>query len=74
VRRRGSRPQVLWFDEFYDEGNYGFASAQSAVANASLCIIAGASGSVPVAERLAGIAARAGATLIDVNTRDNPLR
>ena len=28
----------------------------------------------PVAKRLAGIADRAGATLIDVNTRDNPLR
>jgi NAD-dependent deacetylase len=69
-----ARPHVLWFDEFYDEENYGFASAQSAVANASLCITAGTSGGVPVAKRLAGIAERAGATLIDVNTRDNPLR
>ena len=69
-----ARPHVLWFDEFYDEENYGFASAQRAVANASLCITAGTSGGIPVAERLAGIAARAGATLIDINTRDNPLR
>ncbi len=69
-----ARPHVLWFDEFYDEENYGFASAQRAVANASLCITAGTSGGVPIAERLAGIAARAGATLIDVNTRDNRLR
>jgi NAD-dependent deacetylase len=69
-----ARPHVLWFDEFYDEENYGFASAQHAVANASLCITAGTSGGVPVAERLAGIAERAGATLIDVNTRDNRLR
>jgi NAD-dependent SIR2 family protein deacetylase len=51
-----------------------FASAQRAVANASLCITAGTSGGVPVARRLAGIAERAGATLIDVNTRDNRLR
>jgi NAD-dependent deacetylase len=69
-----ARPHVLWFDEFYDQENYGFASAQHAVANASLCITAGTSGGVPVAERLAGIAERAGATLIDVNTRDNRLR
>ncbi len=69
-----SRPHVLWFDEFYDEENYGFGTAQRAVANATLCITAGTSGGVPVAQRLAGIAARAGATLIDVNTRDNPLR
>jgi NAD-dependent deacetylase len=69
-----ARPHVLWFDEFYDEENYRFVTAQRAVANASLCITAGTSGGVPVAGRLAGIAARAGATLIDVNTRDNPLR
>ena len=69
-----ARPHVLWFDEFYDEENYGFASAQHAVANASLCITAGTSGGVPVAARLAGIAGRAGATLLDVNTRDNQLR
>jgi NAD-dependent deacetylase len=69
-----ARPHVLWFDEFYDGENFRFASAQRAVANASLCITAGTSGGVPVAKRLAGIAERAGATLIDVNTRDNPLR
>ncbi|MCL1593647.1 MAG: RNA polymerase subunit sigma [Actinomycetia bacterium] len=69
-----ARPHVLWFDEFYDEEHYGFASAQRAVADASLCITAGTSGGVPVAARLAGIAERAGATLIDVNTRDNRLR
>ncbi|MEZ5175424.1 MAG: NAD-dependent deacetylase [Acidimicrobiia bacterium] len=69
-----SRPHVLWFDEFYDEASYGFATAQRAAAEASLCITAGTSGGVPIAGRLAGIAARAGASLIDVNTADNPLR
>ncbi|MFO7700211.1 MAG: M28 family peptidase [Acidimicrobiia bacterium] len=69
-----TRPHVLWFDEFYEEENYGFATAQRAVANATLCITAGTSGGVPVAGRLEGIAERAGASLIDVNTRDNPLR
>jgi NAD-dependent deacetylase len=69
-----ARPHVLWFDEFYDEVNYGFATAQRALANATLCITVGTSGGIPVAERFAGIACRAGATLIDINTRDNPLR
>ncbi len=69
-----TRPHVLWFDEFYDEEHYGFATAQRAVAHATLCITAGTSGGVPVAQRLAGIAERAGASLIDINTRDNPLR
>lgn len=69
-----SRPHVLWFDEFYESAHYRFDEAQRAVANASLCITAGTSGGVPLAARLATIAARAGANLIDVNTRDNPLR
>ena len=69
-----SRPHVLWFDEFYESAHYRFDEAQRAVANAALCITAGTSGGVPLAARLAGIAARAGANLIDVNTRDNPLR
>jgi len=69
-----ARPHVLWFDEFYDEEHYGIATAQRAVANASLCITVGTSGGVPVAERLAGIAVKAGATHIDVNPDNNALR
>jgi NAD-dependent deacetylase len=69
-----ARPHVLWFDEFYEEENYRILSAQRAVAHASLCFTVGTSGGVPLAGRLAGIAGRAGATLIDVNTHDNKLR
>ena len=68
------RPHVLWFDEFYDEPNYGILSGQRAVANASVCVTVGTSGGVPIAERLATIAARAGALLLDVNPDDNALR
>lgn len=68
------RPHVLWFDEFYDEAHYSIATAQGAAARASICITAGTSGGVPIAERLATIAGRAGATLIDVNPDDNALR
>ena len=69
-----TRPHVLWFDEFYDEANYRIKTAGSRVARASLCITVGTSGGVPVAARLAGIAAKAGATLIDVNPADGELR
>lgn len=68
------RPHVLWFDEFYDEANYGIISAERAVARASLCVTAGTSGGVPIAERLATIASRAGALLVDVNPDDTALR
>jgi NAD-dependent deacetylase len=69
-----TRPHVLWFDEFYDEANYRIKTAESRAARASLCITVGTSGGVPVAARLAGIAARAGAILIDVNPADSALR
>jgi len=69
-----TRPHVLWFDEFYDEGNYRIKTAGSRAARASLCITVGTSGGVPVAARLAGIAAKAGAILVDVNPADGELR
>jgi len=69
-----TRPHVLWFDEFYDEANYRIKTVGSQAARASLCITVGTSGGVPVAARLAGIAAKAGAVLIDVNPADSELR
>jgi NAD-dependent deacetylase len=69
-----TRPHVLWFDEFYDEVNYRMKSAGRAAAHASLCITIGTSGGVPLAPRIAGIAARAGAVLIDINPDDSELR
>ncbi len=69
-----TRPHVLWFDEFYDEEHYRIGTGQRCVANASVCITVGTSGGVPIAERLARIAVKAGAMLIDVNPHDNELR
>ena len=69
-----TRPHVLWFDEFYDEVNYRMKTAGSLAARASLCVTVGTSVGVPVAARLAGIAVRAGAVLIDVNPTDSDLR
>lgn len=69
-----TRPHVLWFDEFYDEEHFRMRSAGRAAAHASLCITVGTSGGVPLATRLAGIAAKARAVLIDINPHDNALR
>ena len=69
-----TRPHVLWFDEFYDETHFRIKTAGSRVARASLCITVGNSGGVPAAARLAGIAAKAGAALVDVNPADGDLR
>ena len=49
-------------------------TAGSLAARASLCITIGCSGGVPLATRMAGIAARAGAVVIDVNPSDGELR
>ena len=69
-----TRPHVLWFDEFYDEKHFRMKSAGRAAAHASLCVTVGTSGGVPLAGRLASIAAKAHAVLIDINPRDNALR
>jgi NAD-dependent deacetylase len=69
-----TRPHVLWFDEFYDETHFRIKTAGSKAARASLCITVGNSGGVPAAARLAGIAAKAGAALVDVNPADGDLR
>lgn len=69
-----TRPHVLWFDEFYDEEHYRMYTAGSLAARASLCVTIGCSGGVQLATRMAGIAAKAGAIVIDVNPADGELR
>ena len=69
-----ARPHVLWFDEFYDEEHYRARTAERWCASADVLVSVGTSGGVPVAERLAMIARRGGATLIDVNPNPGPLR
>ena len=69
-----TRPHVLWFDEFYDEVHYRARTADSWVARASLCITIGTSGGVPFAVRMASIAAKAGALLVDINPHEGDLR
>jgi NAD-dependent deacetylase len=69
-----TRPHILWFDEFYDEEHYRMYTAGSLAARASLCVTIGCSGALQLAPRMAGIAAKAGAIVIDVNPADGELR
>lgn len=69
-----TRPHMLWFYEFSDEKHLRMKPAGRAAADASLGITVGTSGGVPLAERVAGIAAKAQAVLIDINPLDNALR
>ncbi len=66
-----ARPHVLWFDESYDEPRFRFESAQRAAAAASLVIVVGTSAQTTLPWHVVTIAARAGATIIDVNPDDN---
>lgn len=68
------RPHILWFDEFYTEEEYRVRTAEGWAIRAALVITIGSSGTVPISGRLAGIARRSGAALIDVNPEDGHLR
>ncbi|WP_376690344.1 SIR2 family NAD-dependent protein deacylase [Wenzhouxiangella sp. EGI_FJ10409] len=66
-----ARPDVVWFGEALDAGilDAAFAAAQ----DCEVMIVAGTSGAVQPAASLPVAAARAGATLIDINPETNEL-
>lgn len=66
------RPHVLWFDETYDEPRFRFDSALAAAADTTLLVTVGTSGATTLPALVAQRAAAVGATLLDVNTEDNP--
>jgi NAD-dependent deacetylase len=66
-----ARPHVLWFDESYDEPRHRFESAQRAAREAALLIVVGTSAQTTLPWQVVTIAARTGATIIDVNPDDN---
>ena len=63
-----ARPDVLWFGESYDEGL--LSRAAEFLHASDLVWIVGSSGMVSVPVFLADIAARSGATLVDVNPEE----
>jgi NAD-dependent protein deacetylase/lipoamidase len=72
-RCRGmARPHVLWFDESYDEPRFFLDTARRLAARARTLIVAGTSAQTNLPWQIVTLALRAGATVIDINTEDNP--
>jgi NAD-dependent deacetylase len=67
-----ARPHVLWFDESYDEPRFHLDTVRALAARASLVVVAGTSAQTNLPWQVVQLAARAGATLVDVNLEDNP--
>src|SRR5688572_17599658 len=67
-----ARPHVLWFDESYDEPRFFLDTARRLAAGAALVVVAGTSAQTNLPWQIVTLAARAGATIVDVNVEDNP--
>ena len=67
-----ARPHVLWFDESYDEPRFHLDTVRRVAAGATLLVVAGTSAQTNLPWQVVTLAARAGATIVDVNLEDNP--
>jgi NAD-dependent deacetylase len=67
-----ARPHVLWFDESYDEPRFYLDTVRRLAGGAALVVIAGTSAQTNLPWQVVQLAARAGATLVDVNLEANP--
>jgi NAD-dependent deacetylase len=67
-----ARPQVLWFDEYYDEEYYRFDSSIRAAASADILVVLGTSGATNLPLQMGQHAASAGALIVDINLEANP--
>jgi NAD-dependent deacetylase len=67
-----ARPHVLWFDESYDEPRFFLDTARRLAADAVLLVIVGTSAQTNLPWQVVTLAARAGATIVDINVEDNP--
>ena len=67
-----ARPHVLWFDEAYDEPRYRLDTVRDLAAAACLVVVAGSSAQTNLPWQVVMLAARNGATIVDVNIEDNP--
>lgn len=67
------RPDVLWFDETYDEPRFRFDSSLRAAMRTALLLTVGTSGATTLPTLVVQRAAASGATIIDINPADNPL-
>jgi NAD-dependent deacetylase len=69
---RATRPHVLWFDEYYEEELYRSATAINVASECHLFVVIGTSGAASIPYRMAEVALKNGAVLIDINPDDDP--
>jgi len=67
-----ARPHVLWFDESYDEERFHLDTVRGLASAAVLVVVVGTSAQTNLPWQVVMLAARNGATIVDVNTEDNP--
>jgi NAD-dependent deacetylase len=67
-----ARPHVLWFDESYDEPRFFLETTRRLAGEATLLVVAGTSAQTNLPWQVVTLAARAGATIVDINVEDNP--
>ena len=67
-----ARPHVLWFDESYDEPRFFLDTARRLASAARTLIVVGTSAQTNLPWQVVTLAARAGATIVDINIEDNP--
>ncbi|MCU0439948.1 MAG: NAD-dependent deacetylase [Raineya sp.] len=65
------RPNILWFDEYYDEKTHKKASSLKVAKNTGILFIIGTSGATTLPLRIAHTALQYGAYIVDLNIEDN---
>lgn len=65
------RPNILWFDEYYDEKTHKKFSSLKIAKNSGILFIVGTSGATSLPIAIAETALKYGATIVDINTEDN---
>lgn len=67
-----ARPHVLWFDEAYDEPRFHLDTVRELASSAALCVVVGTSAQTNLPWQVVMLAARNGATIVDINPEANP--
>lgn len=65
------RPNILWFDEYYDEKTNKKFSSLKVAKNSGVLFIVGTSGATSLPLVIAETALKYGSTIVDINTEDN---
>ena len=66
-----TRPNILWFDEYYNERIYKVDTTMRIAKNSGLLIILGSSGATTLPNELISQTLRYGGYVIDINLEDN---